>query len=336
VIKAAAAEGGDGAPLTPAVMNAPPTSVVQAKVAAGATARDPVTPPAPASSAPMSAAAGSAPESPPMTSAAAGAAAPSGERSRPDPSQLPTVKGECPAFRDGMISVAGTSLQLWAGTKPGPVYFYWHATTQHWDEVERALPNATKDVATQGGFVASFEETNMQGINTGNYVWYTGDFDAMDQLLACGIEKGIVDTTRIYTAGYSAGGIQACAMVTTHASYLAAAICYSGSAAVVGGTPKDPTRLPPVLVPHGAPGSDVLILDMAQQSVAWERDYTKAGGFAIDCMDGGDHLSSAFTRMGLDGHAMEFLHAHPYGVAPEPYAAALPSGWPAYCQIAKP
>jgi hypothetical protein len=274
---------------------------------------------------------------------AAGAAAPSGnaegpsgDRTRPDPSKLPTVKGSCPAFEEGMITVAGTSLQLWAGDKPGPVYFYWHATTQHWDEVERALPNATKNVATEGGFVASFELTNNQGTNTGNFVWYTGDFDAVDQLLACGIEKGLVDTTRIYTAGYSAGGIQACAMATTHASYLAAAICYSGSAAVIGGTPKDPSRLPPVLVPHGAPGSDVLILDMAQQSVAWERDYTKAGGFAIDCMDGGDHLASAAKRMGLDGRAMEFLAAHPFGIEPEPYAAALPSGWPEYCQIAKP
>lgn len=236
-------------------------------------------------------------------------------------------------MKDGIITVAGTSLQLTVGTKPGPAYFYWHATTQHYGEVERALPKATANTKTKGGFVASFELTNNKGTNTGNGVWYTGDFDAADQILACAIQKGIVDTTRIYTAGYSAGGIQACAMVTTHGQYLAAAICYSGSAAVFSGMPKDKSHLPPTLVPHGAPGSDVLILDMAQQSVAWENAYTAAGGFAIDCMDGGDHLASASKRMGLDGRAMEFLDAHPYKVSPEPYASGLPSGWPAYCNV---
>jgi hypothetical protein len=255
--------------------------------------------------------------------------------SGPEPSRLPMVKGTCPELKDGMLTVTGTSLQLSVGTKPGPMYFYWHATTQHYDEVERALPHVTADTKTHGGMVASFEQTNNMGTNTGNNVWYTGDFDAADQLLACGIQKGLIDTNRIYTAGYSAGGIQACAMVATHGSYIASAICYSGSAAVFQGTPKDKTHLPPVLLPHGAAGSDVLILDMAQQSVAWEGDYTKAGGFAIDCMDGGDHLTSAAKRMGLDGHALEFLNAHPYGIHPEPYAGGLPSGWPMYCKIVK-
>jgi poly(3-hydroxybutyrate) depolymerase len=244
--------------------------------------------------------------------------------------------GTCPELKDGMLTVAGTTLQLTVGTKPGPAYFYWHGTSLHYDEVERGLPKATADTKTEGGMVASFETTNSKGTNTANAVWYTGDFDVVDQLLACGIQKGLVDTKRIYTAGYSAGGIQACAMATTHAKYLAAAICYSGGAAIFRGAPQDKSNLPPVLLPHGAAGSDVLIIDMAQGSVAWEADYVKAGGFAIDCMDGGDHIASSATRLGLGGHAMEFLKAHPYGVRPEPYSAGLPSGWPDYCKIAKP
>jgi dienelactone hydrolase len=259
-----------------------------------------------------------------------------GDPRRPDASKLPKVNGTCPELKDGTMTLMGTSFELWVGSKPGPMYLYWHATTQHANEVERAFPKATADTKTKGGMVASFETTNSKGTNTGNNVWYTGDFEAADQIVACGIEKGLIDTSRIYTGGYSAGGIQACAMVTTHGAYLAAAICYSGSAAVLRGTPKDKGNLPPVLLPHGAPGSDVLILDMAQQSVAWEADYTAAGGFTIDCMDGGDHIASASTRMGLDGHAMEFLDAHPYGINPMPYAAGLPAGWPSYCKVVGP
>jgi len=196
------------------------------------------------------------------------------------------------------------------------------------------MPGATDAVATDGGIVASFATTNGRGVNTGNGVWFTGDFEAADQILACGIQAGLVDTSRIYTAGYSAGGLQACAMVAQRGRYLAAAICYSGGAGIIRGTPQDTSNLPPTLLLHGAAGSDVIIIDFNAASASWATAYAAAGGLAIDCDDGGDHIVSAFTRMGFGGRAMPFLKAHAYG-SPSPYAAGLPGDCPSYCEIVR-
>jgi hypothetical protein len=123
--------------------------------------------------------------------------------------------------------------------------------------------------------------------------------------------------------------------VAQRGKYLAAAICYSGGAAIISGTPQDTTDLPATLLLHGAAGKDTFILDFNQASQTWATAYVKAGGFAINCDDGGDHITSAFARMGFGGRAMPFLAAHTYDNEPEPYAGGLPSGWPSYCQIVK-
>ncbi len=250
----------------------------------------------------------------------------------PPADKLPTVTGTCPSLTTGPITVNGTAGNIWVGTKPGPMYIYWHATGTTYTEIDQGMPGATSGVATNGGIALSFNTTNNQGTDTGDAVWFTGDFDSSDQVLACGIQKGLVDTSRIYTAGYSAGGLQACAMVATRGKYLAAAICYSGGAAIISGTPQDTSNLPATLLLHGAAGKDTFILDFNAQSQTWANQYTTAGGFAINCDDGGDHITSAFTRMGFGGRAMPFLQAHTWHQTPEPYDP-LPSDWPSYCTI---
>lgn len=268
-----------------------------------------------------------------MSSGAGGSTSAAGASAEPTP-PIPTVNGACSPLKSGSTTVLGTQVQLWVGSKAGPLYFYWHGTGQDYTEVERGMPGASEGVATRGGIVASFDTSNKRGTNTGNGVWYTGDFEAADQILACGVAQGLVETRRIYTAGYSAGGLQACAMVAAHGAYLAAAICYSGGAATISGAPRDNSNLPPTLLLHGAAGRDTFILDFARASASWARAYRAAGGFAIDCDDGGDHVASAFSRMGFGGRAMAFFDAHPYKIDPEPYANGLPSGWPSTCVIA--
>jgi hypothetical protein len=231
---------------------------------------------------------------------------------KPPADKLPKVNGACPPMTTGTATVNGTPAHIWAGTKPGPAYIYWHATGTAYTEVMQGMPGATGAVGTAGGFVVSFDSTNSKGTNTGNGVWFTGDLESADQVLACAIEKGIVDTSRIYTAGYSAGGLQACAMVAQRSKYLAAAICYSGGAAIIQGTPTDKSNLPAVLLLHGGMGKDTFILDFFNASQSWGAAYVKAGGFAI----------------------MKFFQAHTFGLKPEPYSP-LPADWPMYCQIMK-
>ena len=252
--------------------------------------------------------------------------------SGPPASSLPAVTGACPTLATGAINVNGTAGNIWVGSKPGPMYIYWHATGTTYSEIDQGMPGATSGVATNGGIALSFNTTNNKGTDTGDAVWFTGDFDSSDQVLACGIQKGLVDTSRIYTAGYSAGGLQACAMVSTRGKFLAAAICYSGGAGVISGAPADKSNLPATLLLHGAAGKDTFIIDFNAQSQTWANSYTQAGGFAINCDDGGDHITSAFTRMGFGGRAMPFLQAHTWHQSPEPYDP-LPSGWPSYCTI---
>jgi hypothetical protein len=80
-------------------------------------------------------------------------------------------------------------------------------------------------------------------------------------------------------------------------------------------------------------GSDDLGLDFAMASATWETDIKSAGGFSIDCNDGGSHLDF-FTKRAppLKPVALKFFQDHPFGVKPEPYTA-LPSGFPTYCKI---
>ena len=249
------------------------------------------------------------------------------------PEALPTINGPCPDMtRDGIVEVDGAEVRLWVGAKPGPVYFYFHGTGTFPSEVETGIPGATAAVNTEGGFVASWSASNGRGVNTGT-IWYTGDLDAVDQLVACGIEQGLVDPSRIHAAGYSAGGLEVGAMVFSRSSYLASAIVYSGGKPIFGVSSfEDPTHIPAVLGAHGAPGLDSLVLDFGTLTPALVETVQEAGGFGMDCNDGRDHIGGLFTRLGVGGQARQFFADHPFDVA-SPYGDSVPAGFPDYCEI---
>ncbi len=254
-----------------------------------------------------------------------------GPGTRPSAAQLPKPSGACPDLKDGSLTVAGSTVRLWVGSKPGPVYFYFHGTGSSATEVLQGLPGSTTGVQAQGGLVASWEKASGNGTSTGGpwAVWYTGDFDAADQILACAIEKGIVDTARIHVAGYSAGGLQAGAMFYLRSNYLASGIVYSGGKGFGANKLQDASNPPSVLFAHGAPGKDVVIIDFAQQSATMSKEIASLGGTAVDCDDGGGHV--VLGRLGLGGSAMQFLRDHPYGT--RPYGSGLPAGFPQTCKI---
>jgi poly(3-hydroxybutyrate) depolymerase len=176
--------------------------------------------------------------------------------------------------------------------------------------------------------VASFSTTTAAGTSTGNRVWYTGDFEMADIILACAVQQGLVDARQIFTAGCSAGGLQAGAMIYGRSSYLAASMPNSGG---IVGRPQlqDPEHVPAVITTHGGP-NDFVIISFAESSAALDQDIREKGGFVVNCDHGGDHCQSPPEVVAAQ---WAFLKAHPYGVAPEPYEAGLPAGFPAACQI---
>jgi len=260
---------------------------------------------------------------------------------------IPPVKGTCPTFQSGsnMMTVNGFTMNVtaWVGTKPpagaprGPLVIYWHGTVETGQTAINGLGQAAIDeVVRLGGMVAAPENTSMTGQNTGNGVWYTGDFDFADQIVACAIQQLDIDTRHIHTGGYSAGGLQTVYMWYMRSGYLASAISFSGGInSPVPPAMQDPSNKAPVIVAHGAAGSDVLILDFAQASANWENLIKQAGGFYIDCNDGGAHFNGYTRLTDLNSSTLEFFKSHPFKGSPEPYTT-LPSTFPKYCAINAP
>ncbi len=206
--------------------------------------------------------------------------------------------------------------------------FYWHGTGSMASEAQLGLGAALGEIQASGGVVASFSTTTAKGTTTGNKVWYTGDFEMADILLACSVQQGLVDARRVFTAGCSAGGLQAGAMVYGRSSYLAAAMPNSGG---IVGKPalQDAAHVPALITTHGGP-DDFVVISFGESSAKLDADVRAKGGFVVNCNHGAGHCESPPEVIAAQ---WQFLKAHPFGVAPEPYAGGLPAGFPSVCQI---
>lgn len=251
---------------------------------------------------------------------------------------IPTPTGTCPKMATGTVKFNGQSVQLYVGPagKPGPLLLYWHATGMTALEVLTGFGGAISEVQKNGGVVASFASTTMSGANTGNFVWYTGDFKTADEVVACGVQQGLVDPMRIHTSGYSAGGLQCGTMVFQRSGYLASAVCMSGgiiSMMDMLGTMykfQDASHVPPVVAAHGAQGLDWIAVDFATCSADLCKRIAAKGGTAINCNDGGDHIMGMITRAGTMGPlGWRWMKETPFGTNPK----TLPTYFPKTCSL---
>jgi hypothetical protein len=251
----------------------------------------------------------------------------------PQPTMLPTAKETCPQLATGNATILGQTVQLWVGERQedrkAPVLFYWHGTGSVSAEAGVFMQKQIDEIVADGGLVASFVTSTGTGDYTGPFVWHSDDFNVADEILACAIQQLNVETRRIYSAGCSAGGLQTSAMVYMRSGYIAAAMPNSGGT----GNPlplQDPSHVPAVITTHGAPGSDVVVIDFSVTSAAFVNDLTAKGGFAVDCNHGGGHCGATPEVVAAQ---WQFLKDHPFGVTPEPYASGLPASFPASCKI---
>ena len=260
------------------------------------------------------------------------------------PPNLPKVSGTCPTFTNGAtatISAGGGSIQaqIWMGSQGGgPIIVYWHGTASS-PAGEIPIAFDTSAVAAAGGIIIGFNANSRTGAttgNTGDAVWYTSDGAFADQAVACAIQNNHMDPTSIHTAGYSAGGLQTVWM------------WYARS-----GLPRERHQLLGRVSRHqrcaDAGRVQPAFCDRRSRRLGFGRagarlcdderhlgdgDQDPRGGFSIDCNDGGSHLDFFGKRApGLQKVAFKFFQDHPFGVKPDPYASALPSGFPTYCKI---
>jgi hypothetical protein len=253
---------------------------------------------------------------------------------------LPKMPAKCPDLKTGYVTISSSmrsiSVQVWAGTKgekPAPMLIYWHVTGGVSSEAAGGIGmplSVIKEITDAGGIIVSPQGTTNAGNDTGNSVWFTGDFGVADQLVACAFAQYNLDPKRIYTAGGSAGALQAGAMVYQRSGYIAASLPNSGGYATGGRLFQNPNHVPALMTMHGAKNVDVVIVDFSQQSLFLAGDVATHGGFAVDCDHGGAHVSAP-DSLKLAG--WQFLKDHPFGVSPEPYAMGLPANFPKYCKI---
>jgi|HubBroStandDraft_1064217.scaffolds.fasta_scaffold71285_2 poly(3-hydroxybutyrate) depolymerase len=257
---------------------------------------------------------------------------------------LPAASGTCPS----LVGLSGTTVTadsqtvyIWSGTKgstPAPILFYWHGTGSTPQEVEAFMSTQLSQITSEGGLVASFDTSTAQGTDTGDAVWYTGDFAIADQILACAVQQLNIDTRHIITAGCSAGGLQAGAMVFSRSDYLACSMPNSGGEVIAGEYPLENAHVPSLITTHGGSTDDVVI-SFATASATLDTDVAShmassmpPGGYVVDCNHGGGHCGAPANDIAAQ---WQFCEDHPFGVSPDPYASGLPSSFPSYCTVIK-
>jgi predicted esterase len=264
---------------------------------------------------------------------------------------IPAATGSCPTLTGlsgGAVTVSGTQVSIWSGTKgstPAPIVFYWHGTGSSASEVSTFMQAQITEITQEGGLIASFSTSTSQGQDTGDAVWYTGDFAMADQILACAVQQLNINTRMIYTAGCSAGGLQAGAMMFSRSAYLAAAMPNSGGESFANEFMQENAHVPSVMTAHGGT-ADVVVISFATASATLDMDVASRaasskppGGYVIDCNHGGGHCGIFFaTPVNTSEYVnaqWQFCKDHPYGVAQDPYASGLPSSFPSYCTVVK-
>ena len=224
---------------------------------------------------------------------------------------------------------------------PGALVLYWHGTGGTMGEAASVLGTETLDaVVGAGGVVASFSQTVgldgavPQGQDTGDGVWYTGDFAIADQVVACAVQQGRIDPRQIDVMGASAGGLQTTWMSYARSAYVAAAGTYSGGLLYANEAPlQDPTHVPPAVAVHGTVAGDTLAgFNFANASTAWESDLSQRGVLSVDCNTGGGHVSGEPAN---SPGIWQFFQDHPYGVV-QNYPAGLPTAFESYCVAVNP
>jgi hypothetical protein len=248
---------------------------------------------------------------------------------------VPPINGECPTFMTqtlNFMSLQGINMQAGPPSNgSGILLFYWHGTGSSAGEVGLIGQANTQRILDTGGIIISPQSStgSTAGLQaSGTSVWFDEDLVTADQIAACAVANYGIDPHRIYATGCSAGGLMSGYMAAQRWQYVAAVAPNSGGG--LGQSFAGATHVPPVMTMHGAAGTDVVIIDFADQSLQFDAAVKSAGGFAIDCDHGGGHCGAPAD---LYTSAITFLLDHPFGVSPEPYAAGLPAGFPAYCQI---
>lgn len=240
-------------------------------------------------------------------------------------------------------------------TKPLGVVVSWHGLGDSADNFHDALgldPNADPDFPF---IVVTMESTKL--LPPAGIEWQIFDvagdqreFALFETVLGCLNQTYTIDTTRIYSMGFSAGAIMTDMIHAHYQGRIAATLAYSGAwfddAAEVSGVntvglsikfdwePLDPAIGGTHLMTHGGVNDGfgfgtIKIIDFEKSAQA-AVPFLQAGKRTIvDCAHTRGH--QPHPGVGPD-QIVSFFKAHKLGEK-SPWAGGLPSGWPSSCKV---
>jgi predicted esterase len=249
----------------------------------------------------------------------------------------------CPDIVDGMVEfhpdglAAPRDVRIWidpdvAAEQDGPVVFYWHGTGGSPNEATAGIGElGIQEILDLGGIVVAPTHDPGAGI----FPWYLvmseklDDLVLADEVLACAQEQWGVDAARVHSLGFSAGGLHTAQMSIRRSNYIASVTLYSGGL-IFGGMPPfayDDNDFAAMIF-HGGPG-DQVVVGFQQASEDYAAYLAEHDSFSFIC----DHGMGHSIPVDETDDVMQFFADHPWGTSPEPYADALPDGFPGYCQL---
>jgi predicted esterase len=259
------------------------------------------------------------------------------------PTELPTATTTCPTLHGSGTYTFGDpkqrtlSAQVYVAPDAqqtpgagGPLVVYFHGIGSDPSEVLSAIGQSAIDsVVARGGVVAAFTAKICVSCQLPEDVgWYDDDDAVTDHLVACAIRQAHIDTRHIHAVGFSAGALHVLHMALARSNYIASVVSFSGGLYGMPQAPQDADNRVASLLTYGKRGVDVAGVDFADLSLSWYDTFGPKGYYSMLCDQGGGHMIAA----DVVPHVLRFLQDHPYRISPEPYAAAIPGEFPAYCR----
>lgn len=251
---------------------------------------------------------------------------------------IPSPTGACPPIVSGDVTfapagIAPRKVKLALGaSSPGPLLIYWHATGSSPNEASYALGTTHGEIIADGGIVASPYSDDAAG----TFEWFVvngspreDDFLLADEIVACLVDAGRVDPTRIHSLGMSAGGLQTTAFSFYRAGYIASVATFSGGLPADFTPPNiDTTNKFAALIFDGGTADNVFGLDFKAASENYLSVLTAHDHYAALC----EHDRGHEIPLDAAPSVRTFFTANPFGAWPSPYVTGLPSSFPAYCR----
>ena len=160
------------------------------------------------------------------------------------------------------------------------------------------------------------------------------DLTLFDDIYACVSEQFDVDPRRVYTSGFSAGGLWSTFLSLNRSEYLAAAAIFSGGVGTYVRYRTAEHRLP-LMLSWGGPNDTYMngFVKFYEMMASLIAAVQADGHFVVACNHGLGHT----VPSGAANWTYEFLLDHPWTNEPSPYAdGTLPDAYPDYCEVLAP